>query len=78
MLPNPARAGVLTLTAPSLRFASGPVRVEVTDVSGRVLKSQAAGRRSQIRLDLRAMKAGVYLVKLSAGDLAVTRKLVIQ
>jgi len=78
VLPNPARAGVLTLTAPSLRLASGPVRVEVTDVSGRVLKSQAAGRRSQIRLDLRAMKAGVYLVKLSAGDLAVTRKLVIQ
>jgi hypothetical protein len=78
VLPNPVRAGVLTLTAPSLGLAGGPVRVEVTDVSGRVLKSQAAGRRSRIRLDLRAMKAGVYLVKLSAGDLAVTRKLVIR
>ena len=75
--PNPLIGGLATV-----RFdkpVPGPVRLEVIDVTGRVvLQSPLATRHSSFALDLRSMPAGVYLVKLSGDGFADSQKLVVQ
>jgi hypothetical protein len=79
--PNPMRAGFATLALSGLAgpWSSAPVRVEVFDATGRcVLQTSRSARAGLLHLDLRAARAGVYLVRLAAGNSSVTRKLVIE
>lgn len=69
LLPNPARSGAVRLRS------SSPGRVTVLDVSGRVLQSAACHPTHETVLSLRA---GVYIVRLTAGHHTRTRKLVVQ
>ncbi|HDR00173.1 MAG TPA: T9SS type A sorting domain-containing protein [candidate division WOR-3 bacterium] len=80
--PNPLVGGFATL-----RFEGDRVpgwsggRVSVYDVSGRNALSQVLviGKcELGIPLDLRQVPAGVYLVKVEAGDFTATQKLVVQ
>jgi hypothetical protein len=74
--PNPARGNSATV-----RYIAPPgarASLTVSDVSGRVLTSNFDLRTSHFSLDLRSMPAGLYLVRLSAGGLIATQKLVVQ
>ncbi|UCG43232.1 MAG: T9SS type A sorting domain-containing protein, partial [candidate division WOR-3 bacterium] len=75
--PNPLSDGVA-----QVRFAlprTGPVTLSVFDMAGRAVEKQTvlAGRSGSARLDLRGLSAGVYLVKVEAGEYTDTRKLVV-
>jgi len=64
-----------------LRFGlpkDGSATVSVFDASGRLVQSPIASRESPIRLDLRSLPAGVYLVRVEAAGLSATQKLVIE
>ena len=76
--PNPLAAGFAQLSY-SLPGA-GAASLYVYDVTGRavVARSLLATRSGSTNLDLRNLSAGVYLVKLSAGDFISTHKLVVQ
>jgi hypothetical protein len=81
VFPNPTHSGLatLSLTGPAARWSAGPLIVSVYDASGRrVLHSELGIRRSSFPLDLHSMRAGVYIVKLTAGSQASTQKLVLQ
>jgi hypothetical protein len=74
--PNPVRgnfANVRYIVPPGVRAG-----ITVSDAAGRVLHSSFDIRNSSFRLDLRSMPAGLYLVRLCAGGLTATRKLVVQ
>jgi hypothetical protein len=75
--PNPARREA------TLRYelpAAGPASIRVYDAAGRAVleRGLAATRAGVVRLDLRGLPAGVYLVRLEAAGHAATRKLVVQ
>jgi hypothetical protein len=75
--PNPPAGGAVTVryTLP----AGGSASIRVYDASGRVvLERGLAARSGALRLDLRGLSAGVYLVKLEAAGYSATRKLVVQ
>ncbi len=76
--PNPLLTGtaVLRYSLPG----SGPAMVRVYDVTGRSVLSRSfvAGRAGTLSLDLKGLAAGVYLVKLTAGDFAASQKLVVE
>jgi hypothetical protein len=79
--PNPLRVGFATLTASgqAAQWSSGPVVVSIYDASGRrVLRSSFGLRTSSLRLDLRSLPPGVYMLKLAAGSYSTTQKLIIQ
>jgi len=59
-------------------LTTGPLSLLIFDVSGRILHSSIVSRHSSIRLDLRSLPVGVYLVKLSSDGLSATQKLVVQ
>ncbi|MFO7637909.1 MAG: T9SS type A sorting domain-containing protein, partial [bacterium] len=77
--PNPVTRGIATLRYSLPR--AGSVRVTVFDAAGRaVYSTRAPGEQTTgtISLDLRALSAGVYVVKLDAGELSATARLVLQ
>ena len=77
--PNPARAQA-TVAVPGLRGAT-TVRVELLDALGRVvLKQQAAlpASGTQLVLPTAELATGVYVVRLQAGELLVTKRLTIE
>lgn len=82
--PNPVTAGpgAVAWQLPSHAVASGPLELSVCDVSGRavLMRSLAAGpKASNVELDVRALPAGVYLVRLTAGGVVTAQqKLVVQ
>jgi YVTN family beta-propeller protein len=81
--PNPLRAGFATLqvSGQAAQWSSGPVTVSIYDASGRCVLRQASGvkhQASSVVLDLRSVPAGVYLLRLAAGDITLTRRLVVQ
>ncbi len=74
-VPNPARGVAL------VRFSlpgEGPAELLVYDVAGRVVSRNSdvlpAGRH---QIELEGLAAGVYLVRLSAGDLTATERFVV-
>ncbi|PAP77136.1 cellulase family glycosylhydrolase [Rubrivirga marina] len=76
--PNPAvRSATLSLTLP----ASGDVSVVVFDALGRLAAVTEAGRlgagEREIDLPLRGLAPGIYLVRVTVGDAAVTQQLVV-
>jgi hypothetical protein len=76
--PNPLSGGEVTLSY-SLPQA-GAASVRVFDVTGRTVLTQgfSAGRTGTRLLDLGALSAGVYLVKLEASGYAASHKLVVE
>ncbi|HDQ99895.1 MAG TPA: T9SS type A sorting domain-containing protein [candidate division WOR-3 bacterium] len=75
--PNPAR-GRATVRY-SLPHAQD-VALTVRDVAGRLVRELESGRRAagHHEAEIRGLAAGVYLVRLEAGPVSETRKLVIQ
>jgi hypothetical protein len=79
LFPNPAKAGRVTVQY-SLPRAE-PVRLTLLDVSGRAVKTQevtAAERSGSFSIDASGLTAGVYVARLVAGDLTVSKSLVVQ
>ncbi|MEO0558785.1 MAG: phosphodiester glycosidase family protein [Bacteroidota bacterium] len=65
--PNPVRRQLdVWVGAPT----AGPVRVELVDALGRVVRSVSSQswRDVQIRLDVRGLRAGVYIVRATTAD----------
>ncbi len=75
VLPNPLRSNLATVR---LSSPLGPCRICVYDATGRILHSVVGNLVSDTVLDLRGLPAGVYAVRLTAGNCSATRKLVIQ
>jgi hypothetical protein len=76
LFPNPAKAGHVTVHY-ALPHA-GPVNVTLLDVSGRLVRQSAiCSLKSEMALDLKGLRPGVYILKLDVGSDCLTRKLVI-
>jgi hypothetical protein len=79
LFPNPAKSGRVTLQY-SLPRAE-PLAVTLLDVTGRAVWSSEFGVRSSgegsVAIDVRGLTAGVYVARLVAGDLSVSRSLVV-
>jgi hypothetical protein len=73
--PNPTN-GVVKVAWSSL--SGSAANVSVHDVTGKRVCSAFGLRTSSLRLDLRSMPAGVYLLRLESGRGSATRKLVIE
>jgi hypothetical protein len=79
--PNPLRSGLIALRmdGSAARSSSGRVEVDVHDATGRrVFHSSLATREPSFTMDLGSLPSGVYVVRLSAGHVAVTQRLVLQ
>jgi hypothetical protein len=77
--PNPTKAGRVTVQY-SLPRAE-PLRVALLDVSGRALRTQevaASGVKGSVTIDVRGLSSGVYVARLVAGDLSVSKSLVVE
>ena len=74
--PNPVVSGVATvrLSTP----LSGPASLRIYDATGRCIQSTTCILKSGMPLDLRSIAAGVYLVKVEAGDHTATQRLVVE
>jgi hypothetical protein len=82
VVPNPLRTGVATVRWDMTQFGSAdrgrvPSRVTVYDATGRLVYSSVVPRASSFPLDLRSVRAGVYLVRLTVGGFSATQKLII-
>ena len=80
LFPNPAKAGRVMVQYSLPR--TEPVRVTLLDISGRVVRSSAFGVRSSgegsFSIDVSGLNAGVYVARLVAGDLSVSKSLVVE
>jgi len=61
VMPNPARAGFVTVGL------DGPARLELTDASGRVLQPVSHRLPYGLVLDLRGLAPGVYFLRAGTG-----------
>jgi hypothetical protein len=78
LFPNPAKAGRVAVRYSLPR--AGQMTVTLLDVSGRVVRTQeaaAAGRSGSVAIDVSGLTAGVYVARLVAGDLNVSKSLVV-
>ena len=57
---------------------TGPVEVQVSDVSGRVIAQRALPRGQVLLLDTPTSAGQVYLVTVSAGGSRITQRLFVQ
>jgi type IX secretion system substrate protein len=76
--PNPANGNAsITLTLP----VAGPARVELFDLSGRVVSRKEVGGEAGIhsfRLgEVGSLRPGIYLVRLTQGGIAKSRRVAI-
>ncbi len=80
--PNPLCGGVATLRwNAGLDPLARPCRVRIVDIAGREALPPLRlppGGSGALRLDLAALPAGVYVVRLEGGRAALSRKLVIE
>jgi hypothetical protein len=79
LFPNPTKTGRVTVQY-SLPRAE-PARVTLLDVSGRAVRTQeipATGRSGSFSIDVGGLNAGVYVARLVAGDLSVSKSLVVE
>jgi hypothetical protein len=78
LFPNPSKAGRVTV-----HYAlphTGPMTVTLFDVSGRAVRTQevaASGVKGSVFIDVRGLSSGVYVARLVAGDLSVSKSLVV-
>ena len=74
--PNPARR-TAAVRIRGLEDSEG-LNLCVLDAGGRIVVELPLSRPAMpVGLDLRTLDAGVYMVRLSAGDFATTHKLVV-
>ncbi|HEY6161033.1 MAG TPA: T9SS type A sorting domain-containing protein [Bacteroidia bacterium] len=73
LFPNPASDNIC-LTTPGLKSAG---TIEIFDMNGRSVKRIISGEERTM-MDVSELTAGVYLVKVSAGNLRSVKKLVIE
>ena len=79
LFPNPAKAGRVTVQY-SLPCAE-PLTVTLLDVSGRAVRTQeisTTDRSGSFSVDVSGLNAGVYVARLVAGDLSVSKSLVVE
>jgi hypothetical protein len=72
--PNPTHSGQATLLVPA-GTANG--QVQVLDALGRLVRLQALAAGGNTTLKLAGLPAGVYLVRVQAGDEQATRRLIL-
>jgi hypothetical protein len=75
--PNPmAKTATVRYSLPK----AGLVTLDVYDASGRGVRSQTitAGRTGTLKLDLRELQAGVYVVRVKGDAFSTTQKLVVE
>jgi hypothetical protein len=78
LVPNPAKAGRVAVHYSLPR--AGRMTVTLVDISGRVVKTQevaAQGMTGAVSVDVGGLTAGVYVARLVAGDLNVSKSLVV-
>jgi hypothetical protein len=75
--PNPL-GGLATLRYSLPR--GGLAMLDVFDVAGRAVLTQtiAAGQNGTASLDLRKLKVGVYMVRVTSDGVSITQKLVVE
>lgn len=72
VFPNPASNEIILSELPR-----GATTIDLLDVTGRVLRTQQIGARTQVRWELEKRSAGVYLVRVSGpGGVGVKRVVV--
>jgi hypothetical protein len=77
--PNPVTSGFAVLSFPGAPGHSGAGALSFFDISGRCVFSSAfAVRSSPIRIDLRQLAGGVYVVRLETGGSTARQKLVVR
>jgi hypothetical protein len=78
-VPNPIRGGTATIRF-SLPHAERDVVLEMHDVGGRRIATLGAGPRSagphEVAWNAEALPAGIYFLRLRAGEVAVAKKVV--
>jgi hypothetical protein len=73
--PNPCRGSATIHLAPTLTV---PCSITLMDVTGRTLQSSHHNPQPGMRLDLRALRPGVYIVRIDAGTVTCSEKLILQ
>lgn len=73
LYPNPSVDGVVTLEA----LYKNVTRVEVINILGAVVASQNGKSEEKIKLNLAALPAGTYFVRINSGSKLTTEKLII-
>ncbi len=74
--PNPVRDGQLQINTAK---TTGPIdRIELLGIQGQVLLRRTASGRTGIRLDVRALPPGVYVVKAYGQRQTWTEKVLIE
>ncbi len=77
IFPNPAKTGLTILFSEEI---SSPVRIDIYDLPGRLVKSFQSGANpeSQFRIDISSIKSGCYLVMIKTKDRYQTEKIWIE
>jgi hypothetical protein len=78
LFPNPAKAGRVAIHY-SLPHA-GQIAVKLLDVSGRAVRTQEVttnDQRGSFSIDVSGLSTGVYVARLVAGDISVSKSLVV-
>lgn len=84
IVPNPIADGVATLSVNGAAYTWSAGQIRIFDAAGRALLSLTVSRSpghtafSSFPLDLRALPAGIYLVRLELGEVNLSQKLVLQ
>jgi hypothetical protein len=73
--PNPLAAGFATVRLSSRR---APFSLRIYDAAGRCVQSAVCSPGPEMALDVRCLRPGVYLVRLSGQGFAESQKLVVQ
>jgi hypothetical protein len=74
LYPNPTRSGQATLLVPT---GTAPGQVQVLDALGRLVRQQSLTAGGATTLRLAGLPAGVYMVRVQAGNEQATRRLVV-
>jgi hypothetical protein len=78
--PNPVQVGTpVTLSLPDALFAGGPVTLQITDVTGRVVFAQTLPAQTNRQVKLASnLSKGMYVLSVSQGFNRTSKKLIVQ
>jgi hypothetical protein len=76
--PNPATGGLAAIRLSPFAMGHSPCAVGIFDAAGRCVRSAVCNLESEMTLDIRGLRPGVYLVKLESTGFTAARKLVVQ
>ncbi len=75
LFPNPA-ANSVQVTFSNAQL-NGPVKIEICDVTGAVIKRINTSAGNNIQIDLAEVPAGIYFMHLANGSTTVSKKLIV-